>query len=299
MKIALIGSAPSSIHLAPYDNPEWEIWGCSPGVYGIARNVKRWFELHRWEPGKPWFSPEYCMWMGKLKVPVMMAALTPDVPMGQVIDVQGLCEKYSPYLFTSSLAWMCAMAIEQIISQPGFKPGDGSAIGFWGVDMAATEEYQGQRLGCQIMSVIAQAHGIEVGVAPESDLFVPAALYGVSEIEHGQIKLLERSRELQGRLADAQNRAAQVSGEINFLTGALEDTKYMKSTWADTGSYVQPFGATVMEKMWAPKAPIPVMVPIDTRGAVPRSGIHPAEIQFGEMIPKADEALHMGDGPAT
>jgi hypothetical protein len=35
-KIALIGSAPSSVGAAPYADRSWTIWGCSPGAAGKA-----------------------------------------------------------------------------------------------------------------------------------------------------------------------------------------------------------------------------------------------------------------------
>jgi hypothetical protein len=36
-KIAVMGSAPSSVALAPFGDPSWEIWGCSPGLYYQAK----------------------------------------------------------------------------------------------------------------------------------------------------------------------------------------------------------------------------------------------------------------------
>ena len=79
MKVALMGSAPSSVQLgpfrdksykefiggkpnlypqAPFLDQTWQIWGCSPGAFGIVPRSDRWFELHRWEPGaQTWFSP--------------------------------------------------------------------------------------------------------------------------------------------------------------------------------------------------------------------------------------------------
>lgn len=44
-KIAVLGSAVSSAGLAPFGEPEWEIWGCSPANKGLPR-VDVWFELH-------------------------------------------------------------------------------------------------------------------------------------------------------------------------------------------------------------------------------------------------------------
>lgn len=229
-KIALIGSAPSSIRLAPYHDPQWEIWGCSPGVYGVAPRSNTWFELHRYEPGQTWFSPEYCQFLAKYPGDVYMAEVRPEIPNSKTLPVDELVAKYGPYFFTSSLAWMMAMAIEE----------GATSIGLWGVDMSATEEYGYQRAGCQYFAQIAAAMGIEVGVPPESDLFRPPPLYGVSEIDHGQIKLLQRKRELQGRLASVQQELEIKRNEMFFLQGAIDDMAYMASTWTDKKPVLSP-----------------------------------------------------------
>src|ERR1043165_5779344 len=53
-QIALLGSAPSSCTLAPFADPTWEIWACSPQNYAAPR-VDAWFELHdlerKWKAG--------------------------------------------------------------------------------------------------------------------------------------------------------------------------------------------------------------------------------------------------------
>ncbi len=41
-KIALLGSAISSVGLAPFYDKSWEIWGCSPANKNLPR-VDRWF----------------------------------------------------------------------------------------------------------------------------------------------------------------------------------------------------------------------------------------------------------------
>src|SRR3981189_2150960 len=46
LKVALIGTAPSSRMLAPYNDPSWKIWACSPGNMNVLPRVDVWFELH-------------------------------------------------------------------------------------------------------------------------------------------------------------------------------------------------------------------------------------------------------------
>lgn len=243
LKIALVGSAPTSCRLAPYQDPSWQIWGCSPGLYGVAQRIDLWFELHRFEPGQTWFSPEYCMWMAKARFKVMMAEKRAEIPPSEEIPAQELVAKYGPYFFTSSLAWMMAMAMEM----------GATKIGLWGVDMAADEEYGDQRSGLHYFAMLARAKGIEVGTPPESDLFRPRPLYGVDEIKHSSIKMLARKRELEWRLRETEIAEQNSAAQKHFLKGALSDLDYCTKTWADGRDFAAPADISVFET--APAAP--------------------------------------------
>lgn len=258
MKIALLGSAPSSLHLAPVGDPSWKIWGCSPGVYAFATRCDAWFELHRWEPGvignaasqKPWFSPEYVAWMAMRdpqSCPVWMYEPVPQIPASRALPVNDLLAKYGTYFFTSSLAWMLACAIEDILEERQVcrnagVPEPESMIGMWGVDMAANEEYGYQRAGCQHFLLLAADLGIKINVPAESDLLRPMPLYAISESSHWMIKMTQRRRELEGRLASAQATLEQAKGAVAHLTGALDDHNYHMQTWGEdrTGMGVAP-----------------------------------------------------------
>lgn len=248
MNIALIGSAPSSIGLAPYSDPSFQIWGCSPGAYPLVGRVDAWFEIHRWEPptiGKPdkqvpWFSPEYVEWLRRQKVVWMFDLPVDDLENAALIPHPELRGKYGDYFFTSTLAWMFAMAIEAIL-EARRKAGNGTpapssdTIGLWGVDMAAFEEYGYQRAGCQFFAQAAMAMDIRVIIPPESDLLTPPPLYGLWECSHRAIKHTSRLRELQGRLQTANANLANLQGETAFLRGAIEDMQYHANNWAFEG----------------------------------------------------------------
>ena len=236
--IVLLGTAPASMMLAPFGNPDWEIWACSPGCYGAPR-TDRYFELHRWEPGQPWFSEGYVEFLMNYPGEVVMSAPVPEVRGCRVIDWQGLVERWGRYNFTSSLAWMMAMAIEE-------RP---EKIALYGVDMAATTEYHDQRMGCQHFAVEAGKLGIEVGVPPESDLLCPPPLYGVCEQSHSWIKQTSRARELSQRLTLAINTVKERNEEIAFLKGAMDD-----QDWQLHSFFGQPEG--VMTDYTSPKIPI-------------------------------------------
>lgn len=232
-KIACLGSAPSSIRFAPFDDPSWFIFGCSPALYPQAKRVDAWAELHRWESPVignaqlqvPWFSPEYCQWLAQLKVPVYMAEAIAAVPMSRPYPIREMIEKYGPYIWTSSLAYMFVLAMEDPEVQE---------IGMWGVDMAAAEEWALQRPALQFLIVTAMKRGIKITLPPESDLLQPGPLYGIDEGTPMAVKMLARKKEMEQRLSVANQNIANIQREIIFLQGALDDNKYMIETWTST-----------------------------------------------------------------
>lgn len=241
MKIAIMGSAPSSLRLAPFADQTWQIWGCSPGLFPNVPRIDAWFELHRWEPPvignaaqqKPWFSPEYVMWMAGQKL-VWMRDKVREIPNSHPYPEDHIRAMFGDYFFTSSIAWMMAMAIDQIIKERETRPADvpaQDAIGLFGVDMAADEEYGYQRAGCQYFIGLANLLDIQIIVPPESDILRPMPGYGLAESDHWHIKLLERQRELQQRLAVCDQQLAQITQQRHFLAGAISDNDYHLKTW--------------------------------------------------------------------
>lgn len=259
MRIAILGSA-GSLPKAPFKNSDferwtqgratppgvqhaqvdgdWDIWACSPGAWSISPRITRFFELHRWEPGLPWFSPEYCQFLRDFKGPVYTGGSVPEIKNAVIYPIDRIEEKFSSYFLTSSLALMMALAIDEIEmarTQSGYDAKD-DTIGLWGVDMAALEEYFYQRPGCQFFILEALRRGIGVYLPPESDLMRPMPVYGISEWDHNYIKLTSRSRELNTSLQEKAK--AKMENELNAaaVQGEVHALDYFVKTW------VSPYG---------------------------------------------------------
>lgn len=219
MKIAVVGSAPSSVHLAPYADPSWKIWACSPAAVGHVRRSDEWFELHRFDPGR--FATDYILHLGMHPGPVQMLAPVREVPASVAFDKAPLLAEFGPYFFTSTIAWMLGAAILK-------KPVE---LGLYGIDMSASDEYADQRPGCHFFIQEAKRRGITVTVPPESDILRPPPLYGFREIDPVWRKLQSKSDETRGRLKAAQDAARANELHGAKLEGANQMLEYFRRTF--------------------------------------------------------------------
>jgi hypothetical protein len=268
-KIALIGSAPSSVRLAPFSDPSWTIWSCSPGAMQHLSRVDAHFELHRWEPHQSWFHPDYIKFMAGLGKPVYMIEPVAAIPMsvpypkdevlryvwsrnqkpdGTLIDMT-----FNPNAFGSSLSWMLALAITQLPDE----------IGLWGVDMAAGEEYGPQKDGCLELIHVARCLGIKVTTPPESDLLRPTPLYGFREVDPMFIKLQTRVQELSEQLAKAEAEYQDADRRRWFFKGALDDCLYVQKTWVHDPVQIERIYSNPPTIAPAPVATVETPVPME------------------------------------
>ena len=224
-KIAILGSAVSSVGLAPFHLPEWEIWGCSPANRNLPR-CDVWFELHNLYVKEREGLKEWIEWL-KDKPNVYLQQPSPDFPGGKMYPLKEMVARWGRYWWTSQVSYMLALAIAQ-------KP---EVIGIYGVDMAANSEYNQQRLGCQFFILEAQRLGIQVVVPPESDLLEPPPMYGYCESSRRWRKMYARKLELQGRVDDLNSRETSAHHEKRHLIGALDDLEYQIAHWANTTDF--------------------------------------------------------------
>ncbi len=218
-KIAILGSAISSVGFAPFDDPGWEIWGCSPANRRMPR-CDVWFELHNVELKHREGLTEWMEWL-KTQPKVYMQQASPEYPGSIEYPLKEMLEKHGRYWWTSQIAYMLALAIEQ-------KP---AVIGLYGVDMAALSEYNQQRPACQFFIEKATQAGITIVVPPESDLLEPPPLYGYCESSRQWRKYYARMEELKARVADID--AHSKEAEKRHLVGAIDDLQYQMAHWAN------------------------------------------------------------------
>ena len=181
MKIAVLGSHPITKMLAPFGDPEWAIFACSPHNFhtpdwpkmfiggippkgfpdGRLPRVDAWFEVHTPAVHET-RSPEYLDYVRELsgRIPVYMRDRSGH-PKALAYPVKETERRFGPFFFTSSIAYLMAFAIMQ-------KP---EMIGIWGVMQATATEFAYQRPGIQYFIQQAWNEGIKVVAPEQSRLF--------------------------------------------------------------------------------------------------------------------------------
>lgn len=223
MKVALVGSAPSSNRLAPFHDPSWQIWACSPDNMNVLPRVDLWCELHGdlgWPEYQSWSVP-YVEWLNAQTFDVLAIDNT-FVRRAKPFPKAEMLAKYGPFFFTSSFAWMIALAIER----------GATDIACFGIDMATDEEYAKQRPGFQHFLWLAMQRGIKIMAPDESDILQPPPLYGYDRSTAFVRKLYVRKNEISGRIDAMRRQREEITGHITHLSGALDDLDYMLTIWS-------------------------------------------------------------------
>jgi hypothetical protein len=223
-KAAIIGTSPSSRMVAPYGDPSWTIWGTSPGnIGGVLPRIDAWFEIHSnflWPEYRQYGEP-YLRWLNEQTFPVMAQDQT-LIPRAQQFPKKELIDKFGPFFFTSTFAWVMAYAIHVGVKE----------IGLYGVDMASRDEYILQRPGGHYFIQRAKEAGVKIHIPPESDLAQPPPLYGYSDSTTMGRKVATRELEIRQRIAGLEQQGMQINQQLAYMKGALEDIDYFRQIWS-------------------------------------------------------------------
>lgn len=205
-KVAIVGFAESSRHLAPYDDPTFEIWAMNQ-LYRHIPRATRWWELHKYPdylrdqvPGT-----DYMAWLKDCPIQIYMTEKREDIPNAIAYPVEAMAKKYGDY-FYSTISYMLALAIDE-----GFE-----TIGIWGIDLSHDTEYEYQKPSAEYFLGIARGLGIDLIIPPQSALLKGLYRYGYQEMPSNEdIQWLSVYKQ---RVSEKQQ---EMVGQVNLLQGQL------------------------------------------------------------------------------
>jgi hypothetical protein len=184
-KVAIVGYT-TTRELAPYDDPEFEIWGIND-IYRHIPRFDRFFQLHKPEqldkehkahPERDNAEINRASIMN-MQCPVYLQEADPEIPHTIKFPLQELIDTFSPYFvepehtkyFTNTIAYLLAFAIYE-----GFEE-----IHVYGVDMAMSSEFSQQRPSCEFWLGVAVGRGSKIHVPNQADLLKARFLYAYED----------------------------------------------------------------------------------------------------------------------
>lgn len=213
-KVCIVGWASTSRELAPFDDPQFEIWGLNEvGTVLPGRRFTHWFNLHTAkELAQAEFIPQL-KWLHERTEPLTLLEQIPNMRAGTIFPYKEILLRYGSDYFTSSVAWMIAYA---------HFLGDLEELRLFGIDMCAESEYAYQRPCVEFWIGYLRGLGVSVVVPEQSSLFSKTHLYGIEEVpsEEGiitQAFIRERKRFLESEFEKAKVNYNLLQGAVTQL----------------------------------------------------------------------------------
>jgi hypothetical protein len=224
-KVAIVGFAMSTRDLAPYNNPEWEVWGLNQ-LYRLIPRADRWFEIHSNYNEHVVEGTDHDGWLKNAQIPIYMVAHYDSYPNSVQYPLERMIQRFGRSVFNSTIDYAFALAIAE-----GFQE-----IGLWGIDLAVGTEYEKQRPSCYYYIGYAHSMGLTIQLPAQSALMKASHLYGY-EVEPAGLLTL---RELAARKQYLLNQVEQGKAQLGALDGALQEVTYLLDimTLRDHGSEV-------------------------------------------------------------
>lgn len=151
--IAVCGSHPVTVMMAPFEDPKWKIYACSPHNFEQRRlpRIDEWFEVHPRISDATRAYP-YLKYLETLPhVWFRDEESLPHFPGGHRYPDEEMKERFGPFFHTSSIALMMMRAIVECerMHAEGIMPNP--AIGLFGIMQMHPTEYAYQRPGIQAL----------------------------------------------------------------------------------------------------------------------------------------------------
>ena len=251
-KIAIVGCSDHK-DMAPWGNPDFEIWGVNNMFLSITEekqsNIGAWFEIHLIEKsadGKQWLRRradnfrgqnvnDYMKMLGILKCPLYMQKKWPEIPNSVEYPLQDVLNYWKTDYINNTISYEILLA-GKLIHEGKYAP----HLAIYGVDMATTgdtmgnHEYGHQKPSCEWALGLLAGSGITLELPKESDLLKVRWLYGWNEPERNkfEFKMDNLKKALIQRQGEASNKMQLATKQVEQYQGALQALAEMRKIWS-------------------------------------------------------------------
>lgn len=215
-KVAIVGFADGHRHLAPFKDPEFEIWGLNRLHAVQEGRWDRWFEIHdvglylgEKTENQGQVDAQHLEFFRTFPGPIYLRPQ--DIgrvlcPSAQPYPIHAVLRDFPDY-FNNSISWMLALAIAMRFKE----------IHIYGVDMAQDQlfsaEYRQQRPSVELFLGIAMGRGIKIYKPPGCDILLCDHRYGFDDGSPMMLKRLSRLQELGKRKDPIRKKIAELDAQ--------------------------------------------------------------------------------------
>lgn len=215
--LAIMGTADPSRSFAPFDDNNFEIWGCQVCiVYPDIRRLDVLFEMHKESYTK---HPDVLPRLKEVKQPMYMQEAHDEFPTSIRYPVE-IIEQYRGYS-TSTISYMLALAFHSFVMTE--KP---KHVALFGIQMFAEEEYAEQRPCCEYWLGRMEGAGMDVEVAPGSALLASPGMYGYQNYNPIAYDIRQRLIGIEVGLNHSQNEVEKWKIQLARNEGAKAEDEY-------------------------------------------------------------------------
>ena len=247
-KFAICGFAASSRMLAPFADPDWEIWILNQLNRHVPRATRH-YDCHANWASDNVEGTDHPGYLAQCGMPVYMTKTEPTIPTSVRYPIERVIAKVAGLdYFTSTVAFMLGLAILEIDEQVE-RELNGSpvperfdearrviadayaarAIGVFGIDLIVGPEYERQKACVEYLLGLAQARNITIHLPPQCALLKQLWRYGY-EAEPPAWPI--RQTELDKRSAALTNEREQLIARLHTIDGARQEHEYWSQVFS-------------------------------------------------------------------
>ena len=191
--VAFVGMAVSSCALAPFEDPDVEIWALNEmHAWSWLKRADRWFQIHATKLWKRDLAKRnvhgHREWLQEnpLDIPIYMQYWNEDIPKSVAYPLKEVCDVAFPNIrrgeakikyFTSTFAYMMGIALLD-----GFE-----RVELYGFEMSSGDEFSEQKGCAEFWMGLASGLGVEIFMPPNC-ILLWSNLYGGDEQGAGWMK---------------------------------------------------------------------------------------------------------------
>ena len=207
-KVAIVGFASNTIHLVPWFDDSFELWGMNQAHLNFPRRADRWFEMHQPEATADVRDPGYLEFLKTCPIPVYMIQQYDEYPTSIRYPIEDAINYVGQDYFMSSVAFMMVLA-----AMEGFEE-----IHLYGINLAIGDEYFYEKPNCEFLIGLLRGKGVKVYVPQASALLKQFRRYGyhTDARPNQSLKVLLDSRRRQ-YLHEIEQLQAQLHQKIGHM----------------------------------------------------------------------------------